>query len=167
MLKIMTVIEKAKNDTLVKRTGEMAIYRYKQEKKIRFNSYDILRGSSSPLMEDLIEKLLILKRNGDRWEIDFMSDDARGMIFKEALKDAEKLYYGGFMPELDNLESNTLGSVLFKISHEWDLLDEGELTDIPKRTANSWARKSAEYFRKYRDLLEDEADYDRSMYDRF
>lgn len=170
MRKLANILEQAKEDRFVKRSGRFSIYRFKGEGKLRIDSGDMWKAFNNSPFESITAVVLItMEFKADRWEILNISDEARRMIFKEALAEGNKLYYGGFMPELDNLSSDTLGSVLFKVLHEWDLLDEGEdcMSDINPRTAKAWVKKAEAYFRKYRDYLEGEESSEYNMYKQF
>lgn len=84
--------------------------------------------------------------------------------FKQCLKEAYKLQNQYFSPELDNLADETIGSILFKVLVEHDLLEEGEL-QVPTRSANAWKKKVKAFMVKWRDKVEVESE--RSMYSRF
>lgn len=158
MFKISNIVQVAKEDRYVKASKKFSIYRFKGEQKLHIDSGDLWKTFGSEVV--VAEVLLVMSFNGERWSVDNIKDEAKERIFKEALKEGWTLYKSGFMPELDNLSENTIGSVLFKVIHEYDLYEDGEdcMDGISKRSGSAWMRKARAYFRKYRDfLIEDEA----------
>lgn len=164
MFKIANIVEIAKKDRFVKASRKFSIYRFKGEQKLRIDSGDMWRAfGSEPIVAEV---LLVMSFNGERWSVESISEEAKERIFKEALKEGWELYKSGFMPELDNLSENTIGSVLFKVLHEYDLYEDGEdcMDGISKRSGSAWMRKARVYFRKYRDFLIGEEDQEYKMY---
>lgn len=78
----------------------------------------------------------------------------------KCLKEAEKLQYAYFTPELDNFENQevTVDDILFKVSHELDMLDEGHIefyaseNDEYKYNTNrnkAWRKKCIAFLHKW------------------
>jgi hypothetical protein len=158
MFKISNIVQVAKADRFAQASKKFSIYRFKGESKLRIDTGDLWRVfGEEPIIGEVI---LVMSFTGERWRVENISEEAKDRIFKEALKEGWKLYKSGFMPELDNLSSDTLGSVLFKVLHEYDLYEEGEdcMSGISKRSGSAWMKEARLYFQKYRDfLIEDEA----------
>lgn len=164
MFKISNIVQVAKEDRFAKASKKFSIYRFKGEQKLHIDTGDMWRTFGGEVI--VAEVLLVMSYNGSRWIVESISEEAKERIFKEALKEGWTLYKSGFMPELDNLSENTIGSVLFKVLHEYDLYEDGEdcMDGISKRSGSAWMRKARAYFRKYRDFLIGEEDQEYKMY---
>lgn len=87
--------------------------------------------------------------------------------FRQCLKEAWKLNNQYFSPELDSLFDGTVGSILFKVLTEWDLLAEGEshFDGVPHRSAEAWKKKVKLFMQKWREYVE--VDSERQLYNKF
>ncbi|HDR8453988.1 TPA: hypothetical protein QC364_000780 [Bacillus cereus] len=84
----------------------------------------------------------------------------------QCLKEAEELYYAYFTPELDNFEGDiTVEKILYKVSVELNLLDEGELryhaegSEYKYNTNRNkaWRKKCVAFLNKWADEAGDNA----------
>ncbi|MCJ8223728.1 hypothetical protein [Bacillus paralicheniformis] len=91
--------------------------------------------------------------------IKFMSKEE---MFQKCLEEAWELYEGNFNPELDNLESQTIASILFKVLTEWDLAIEGH-TIVPAKQL----KKAERFLSKWKKHIQKEDESDRKMYVNF
>lgn len=164
MYKLSNIVEKAKADVTNNKVGLFTIYRLRNKKILKWDNSDVFLENG-----DYLHTLVQFEKGSNGWEMKRISEEGNTKIFNEALEDGWRLSYDVFSPELDNLKEKSLGSVLFKVLHEMDLLDEGEdCMETNPRTARSWRKKASAYFRKYRDFLNgEEASEKETMYKNF
>ena len=77
------------------------------------------------------------------------------LLFDLCMKDAQKLRKGNFNPELDNLSSETISAIMFKVLIEHDLMVEGEI-GIPQSKRQAKTQKVSEFFVKWVDFIDKE-----------
>ncbi|MFZ3577430.1 hypothetical protein [Virgibacillus sp. DJP39] len=71
--------------------------------------------------------------------------------FQLCLSEAKNLEKDEFIPEIDNLESKKISNILFRVLHEWDMCDEGEI-NVSKGHINRVER----FIIRWRDYVENE-----------
>ncbi|KKB71989.1 hypothetical protein [Bacillus sp. TH008] len=86
--------------------------------------------------------------------IKFMGQNEK---FEKCLNEAWGLHLDEFAPELDNLESKTISSVMFKVLSERDLAIEGH-TNVPSKHIN----KVDKFLSRWKNHIEN--DDEKAMY---
>lgn len=157
MYKIYNAIERAKENRWNVVSRVFNVYRFKGEKKLRIDNKE---ESLSSYRREIYTPLVKMVLKDNEWIVAETTPEGEYMVYMECFNEAlTKLYYGPFVPELDNLEEKKVDDIRFKVGFEGDLAIEGSIGDLSGESVSDvslrvYARKAKAFEDKWRPFKE-------------